>query len=360
MPISLETDGLPRYDWTRSYRWNYENVPMPSETLVAAFPGVWDYCGRNVDSPLGIPAGPLLNGKWCLYYASLGFDVLTYKTVRSKQFPCYEMPNLQPVAGEPLDRSGQTVMARTEMERTWAVSFGMPSAAPETWRRDVEQTRRSLNPRKLLSVSVVGTVQPGWEIDDLADDYARCARWAVESGADAIEMNFSCPNVSTSDGQLYQAPKSARTVASRVRQCIGETPLVVKIGHLSDDSLAADLIGSVNGIADGLAMTNSIAAAVTSSGGDPFFDGQLRGICGEAIRAESTAQVARFSRLIAACASNLAIVAVGGISDADHISQYQKAGASAFHLATAAMLDPSVGRRIRRKIAARQNRDGNY
>ena len=47
---------------------------------------------------------------------------------------------------------------------------------------------------KLLVVSVVGTVQDGWSMDDLADDYARCARWAVESGADAVETNFSCPS----------------------------------------------------------------------------------------------------------------------------------------------------------------------
>ena len=38
-------------------------------------PGDWDFCGLPVDSPLGVPAGPLLNGDWCLYYASLGFDV---------------------------------------------------------------------------------------------------------------------------------------------------------------------------------------------------------------------------------------------------------------------------------------------
>ena len=41
------------------------------------------FCGIPVQSPLGIPAGPLLNSRWLLYYASLGFDVLTYKTVRS-------------------------------------------------------------------------------------------------------------------------------------------------------------------------------------------------------------------------------------------------------------------------------------
>ena len=86
--------------------------------------------------------------------------------------------------------------------RSLAVSFGMPSMPPDAWRADVEDTRKLLAAEKLLSVSVVGTVQPGWSTDDLAADYAQCARWAVDAGADAIEMNFSCPNVATCDGQL--------------------------------------------------------------------------------------------------------------------------------------------------------------
>jgi hypothetical protein len=42
-------------------------------------PGHWTFCGLPVASPLGMPAGPLLNSRWILHYAALGFDVLTYK-----------------------------------------------------------------------------------------------------------------------------------------------------------------------------------------------------------------------------------------------------------------------------------------
>jgi hypothetical protein len=74
-------DGLPRYDRLQSYDWNYAYAPEPVEADVPAIPGTWDFCGLPVASPLGIAAGPLLNGRWVRYYASLGFDVLTYKTV---------------------------------------------------------------------------------------------------------------------------------------------------------------------------------------------------------------------------------------------------------------------------------------
>ncbi|MBW3542235.1 MAG: hypothetical protein KY476_18355, partial [Planctomycetes bacterium] len=133
--------ALPRYDPGQSYRWNYEHAPEPVAIGVPEVGGAWAFCGRRVDSPLGIPAGPLLNGRWILYYASLGFDVLTYKTVRSTQRECYPLPNLVPVATGMLRGDERDVTVADAMRGSWAVSFGMPSMAPDVWRADVEWTR---------------------------------------------------------------------------------------------------------------------------------------------------------------------------------------------------------------------------
>src|SRR6266567_3359373 len=85
----LPKKGRTRYNWHQTYDWNYEHGPKPPLQDEAAVPGQWDFCGLPVGSPLGVAAGPLLNGKWILYYAALGFDVLTYKTVRSRARLCY-------------------------------------------------------------------------------------------------------------------------------------------------------------------------------------------------------------------------------------------------------------------------------
>src|ERR1044071_8949481 len=154
--------SLPRYDWHQSYDINYANAPSPVAAVEPVVPGRWDYCSLPVDSPLGIAAGPLLNGRWILYYAALGFDVLTYKTVRSRFRPCYSMPNLQPVISQSLRRGDAILPASGDMDGTWAVSFGMPSKSPDVWRADVEATRRALPPHKLLSVSVVATPDADW------------------------------------------------------------------------------------------------------------------------------------------------------------------------------------------------------
>lgn len=344
---------LPRYDRSQTYAWNYEHAPEALACLaVPPFPGEWRFCGRPVGSPLGVAAGPLLNSRWLLYYAALGFDVLTYKTVRSTWRECYPLPNLQPVECGQL-RGGENHLAtRDEMAGSWAVSFGMPSASPEVWQTDVERARSALAKEKVLSVSVVGTIEEGWTLDALANDYARCARWAVESGADVVETNFSCPNVSTCDGQLYQEPASAAVVAARVRESIGRTPLLVKIGHVEAIEAAGALVEALAPHVDGLSMTNSIATQVAARDGQLLFDGQRRGICGEATREASLAQTRMFAALVRKAALDWTLIGVGGASRVEHVRDYLAAGATAVHVATAAMTDPSVALNIRREWSA--------
>lgn len=342
---------LPCYDPSKSYEWNYSHAPDPPATHPSPVPGSWTYCGLPVDSPLGIPAGPLLNGRWLLYYAALGFDVLTYKTVRRVSHPCYPLPNLQPIELESqLTAPADRVPTSPEMTGSWAVSFGMPSKAPDEWRADVEWTKGQLPKGKILAVSVVATVADGATLDEMANDYAQCARWAVDAGADVIETNFSCPNVATCDGQLYQQSESAGVVAARVRDAIGKTPYVIKVGRIENPVDAEALIDAVGGSVNGIATTNSIAATVIDARGKLLFDGARRGICGAATREASTEQVAALHRIVADRHLPCSIIGVGGASSALDVIQYLRAGAESVHIATAAMVNPSVGLDLRREL----------
>ena len=345
------TTSYSRYRIDQSYDFNYDHAPEPVQVEVPAVPGQWRFCGLPVDSPLGIPAGPLLNGRWVLYYASLGFDILTYKTVRSRRRDCYPLPNLVPVATEQLWGGEAALPAADAMGGSWAVSFGMPSKSPEVWRADVEATRRALPRGKLLVVSVVATEQEGWTLDDLAADYAQCARWAVDAGADAVETNFSCPNVDTCDGSLYQSAASSAVVAAAVREAIGKVPYIIKMGRMTDEAAAQALVETVEPYADALAMTNSIATKVRDAQGQLLFDGQQRGICGRATLQASLDQVAMFRRLTQQRAKPLELIGVGGAATAQDVVSYLDAGASSVHLATAAMVNPAVGLTIRRELA---------
>lgn len=348
-PVSSD---LPRYDRTLTWQQNHDRPIEPVALSLPPVPGRWTFCGRPVESPLGIAAGPLLNGRWLLYYASLGFDVLTFKTVRSRARACYSMPNLVPVETGPLTGDEQSLPATDSRFDSWAVSFGMPSVDPEDWQADLERTRRHLPAHKVLSVSVVGTVQPGWSIDDLADDYAGCARQAVKVGADTIEVNFSCPNVATCDGQLYQQPADAAVVAQAVREAIGDVPLIVKIGHVRTAEEAHRLLDAISRFIQALAMTNSVAATVMDADGRLLFNGERRGICGAATYHASLAQTRLFHQVLKEREQSLALISVGGISSAAQVRECLAAGAEAVHLATAAMLDPAVGLKIRQALSS--------
>ncbi|APZ93570.1 hypothetical protein [Fuerstiella marisgermanici] len=346
-----------RYNISESWQWNLENAPALTATDTHdAVPGNWAWCGKPIPSPLGIPAGPLLNGRWVLHYANLGFDVLVYKTVRSAARECYDLPNLVPVATKQLTAPGELLPQSSDMLGSWAVSFGMPSQLPDVWRRDVEETRGRLASEKLLVVSVVGTqnetiTDPDASLNQLADDFAQCAKWALESGADGVEANFSCPNVSTADGQLFQQPTAAAFVAQRIRTAIGDAKLVLKIGRVATEDDAAKLLKHVGPWIDGLAMTNSVAARVTGPHGQLLFEGQSRGICGDATRETSVQQTSMFRKLATEAGQTLDLIGVGGISTAEHVQQFLQAGANSVAIATAAMVQPEVGLKIRQALS---------
>ena len=76
------------YDITRSYQENYETGPqLPSSPSSPSSQATKNFLGLPVHSRIGIAAGLLLNSKWILGYAQRGFDILTYKTVRSSHRP---------------------------------------------------------------------------------------------------------------------------------------------------------------------------------------------------------------------------------------------------------------------------------
>ena len=82
-----------------------------------------------LNSPLGIAAGPLLNSKWIEAYSRLGYDILTYATVRSIERQAYALPNIKHV--ENREQTAVTSRPGNNGNTTIAVSTGMPSMEPD-------------------------------------------------------------------------------------------------------------------------------------------------------------------------------------------------------------------------------------
>jgi len=336
------------YDIGATYRENYDRGPRFSDA-VASVPEspVKDFLGFKVRSRIGIAAGLLLNSRWIEGYARRGFDILTYKTVRSAFRPCYDPPNW--VFVEDAGEGAGPVFATDNPDSdpgkiSSAVCFGMPSMAPDDWRKDVTRAKGCLGDGQILIVSVVATPEPAATPQAVAEDFAQCARWARDAGADVVEANFSCPNVCTPEGTIYQDVSLSRRIAKVIRQSIGNAPLLLKVGYFGDAERQSSFLCELNGVVDGITLVNGISRPVLHRDGTPVFgeDYVNAGVLGRAIHDPSVASVAAARRIVARQQLDLEILAVGGVSQVADMDDFFQAGAGAVMLGSSPMYLPDL------------------
>jgi dihydroorotate dehydrogenase len=336
------------YDMHSTWEVNCERGPsFADEPVEVPVTPMKSFLGLPVRSRIGIAAGLLPNRRWVLPYALRGFDILTYKTVRSVARPCYPIPNWVFVEDtEPPD--GPVYVVETAGDDPALVSssvcFGMPSSAPDVWREDIRHTRAKLGEGQLLVVSVVATPSPASSLAEISADFTRCAAWAVEAGADIVEANLSCPNVCTAEGSLYRDIASSKTVVSRIREAIGSTPLLLKLGVFPDDSRMQQFLHAMNGLANGVTLVNCISRPVLHRDGRPAFGPEFTsaGVLGRAIHNPSVAAVRAVKQYIAAEGLKLEVAAVGGVSTPKDMEDFFAAGANAVLCGSSPMYVPNL------------------
>jgi dihydroorotate dehydrogenase (NAD+) catalytic subunit len=345
--LRAEPQMTQTYDIEQPYQFNYDRGPLFSSQAQAAAAGpMKTFLGLGVRSRLGISAGLLLNSKWVLGYAQRGFDILTYKTVRSSYRACYEPPNWVFVEAD--EGEGPVYATKRVPEDpaqiSSAVCFGMPSMAPQTWREDIRRAKIGLRPGKILIVSVVATPDDTASPRAVADDFARCAEWAAEAGADVIEANLSCPNVCSKEGNIYTDAQLSRTIASAIRNSIGNKPFLIKAGQFSDVARLRGFLKFVSGIADGVTMVNAVSRPVLHPTGRPVF-GDLfvkAGVLGRGIHKACVESVKRAADIIGEDNLKLSLAAVGGVATDQDVQDFFDAGAAAVLMGSSPMYLPDL------------------
>src|SRR3989344_5841889 len=88
----------PFFDPEKSYEDNYSQGPFAefADGKVYEEQGEpeYDVLGHKIYTPFGIPAGPLINGKFVNGALDKGFDIPVYKTVRTRAYKCHPWPNV--------------------------------------------------------------------------------------------------------------------------------------------------------------------------------------------------------------------------------------------------------------------------
>lgn len=336
------------YEIGESYAFNYERGPVfSSPARSGADAPMKSFLGLPVRSRIGIAAGLLLNSKWIGGYAARGFDILTYKTVRSAYRACYPPPNwvfVEDEAGSEAPVYATADPAGEPAQWSSAVCFGMPSMSPETWRADIPRAKAALGPGQILLVSVVATPGERPNPGEVAHDFARCAAWAAEAGADVVEANYSCPNVCSAEGSIYTDANFSRAITQEIRKAIGAKPLLLKIGHYTRPAAMRDFLRGVNQLANGVTLVNAISRPVLYRDGCPVFGEQFRraGVLGRAIHAPCVQSVRDAKQIIATDNLDLSIAAVGGVSTAQDAADFFNAGADAILMGSSPMYLPDL------------------
>jgi dihydroorotate dehydrogenase (NAD+) catalytic subunit len=178
----------------------------------------------------------------------------------------------------------------------------------------------------------------GSTADELAQLVEACDAQAQIA---AIELNVSCPNVSTGL-DIGADPAELERVLGAVRPRTGK-PLIVKLTPNAAD-VPACALGAEAGGADAVSLINTLrAAALAPRAGDGsmWLGGGTGGLSGPAIRPVALAQVAAVAARV-----EVPVIGMGGVQRSEHARELLDVGASLVAVGTESFRDPAAGTRI--------------
>lgn len=334
------------------------------------------FLGHTVNLPFGIPAGPLLNERFTTAAFRMGFDLATYKTVRSRAWGCNPFPNVLAVHPKSADGSltpgsaelDEGVLADTRYEQPISISnsFGVPSRDPDEWQPDMRRAIAAAGPGQLLIPSFQGSRVDGMTTDDYIADHVTTARLVVETGADIMVMNTSCPNEGH-NRLLCHDPALVGRITEAVKNEIGDRALAIKLAYIPptevtggwgperrivDDSALEFMVRetAARGTVQAFSAINTISAKLVDAEGRQALPGAGRdrsGVCGRAIRFAGLDMVSRLAAIRERLGLDYTIIGLGGVVSPQDYAAYREAGADAVMSATGAMWDADLARKIK-------------
>ncbi len=350
----------PFFDPEKTYEENFSQGPFGAFADGEIFKqtGTPEYTvlGQKVFTPFGIPAGPLLNGKYVKAALDKGFDMPIYKTVRTKKYPCNPWPNVLSVQVKgdlTLEQADKGVVANHTYSEPISItnSFGVPSFDPDFWQKDMKEAVDYAKKGQVVIGSFQGTTNATGNVDAYVEDFVTAAKLVKETGAKILEINLSCPNEGTAHLLCFDLERTAK-VASAVKNAVGNTPVVIKVAYFKEQEQLKKLLTLVGNVIDGIAAINTIPAKIYDENGNQALPGNNRlvsGTCGYPIKWAGENMVERLVKLREEMNLNFEIIGVGGVTTVQDYEEYRKLGADAVMSATGAMWNPFLAQEIKKQ-----------
>lgn len=257
-------------------------------------------CGLRLRNPTMLASGVLdETGKTMLAVAKAGAGAIVTKSI-----------GREPRAGHP----NPTVV---ELEHGLLNAMGLPNPGIELFAAEIEEARRS-------GVPIIGSVFGGTD-----EEISELAAMMEKAGADAVELNLSCPHADGYGAEIGSSPERVESICRLVKTST-RVPILAKL--TPNTSSIADLARAAErGGADGVVAINTIKGMVIDPDARmPILGNKLGGLSGPAIRPVGVRCVYEIYEAV-----RIPVVGVGGIASGRDALEYVMAGASAVQVGTA-------------------------
>lgn len=198
-------------------------------------------------------------------------------------------------------------------------AMGLPNPGIEALREEVEEAKKA-------GVPVIASVYGCSE-----GDYAEAARRAEKAGADAVELNVSCPHVKEVGAQIGQDPDLVRSVTASAKKSV-KLPVIVKLTP-NITSIVEIAKKAADGGADAITAINTVKAiSIDIDVQKPILAAGIGGLSGPAIKPIALRCIYEIHKEI-----DIPLIGCGGVTTWSDAVEFFLAGASAVQIGTAIM-----------------------
>jgi dihydroorotate dehydrogenase (NAD+) catalytic subunit len=226
-------------------------------------------------------------------------------------------------------REGHANPCVVELDVGLLNAMGLPNPGIEYFSEEVKAVKRE-------GVTVIGSVIGGSE-----DELAAVAALMAAAGADAVELNLSCPHAKGLGTEIGSTPEDVERVCRASKERV-KVPLFAKLtpntSSISNLAKAAE-----RGGADAVVAINTLKGmAISPEVRMPVLANRFGGLSGPAIRPIGVRCVYEIRDAV-----EIPVIGVGGISTGRDALEYIMAGATAVQVGTAVwMRGPEVFKSI--------------
>ncbi len=347
------------YDTKKTYHENFAEGPFGDFADGVIIPNEgepqFSFLGKPVYAPFGIAAGPLPNNRFVKAAWDKGFDIITFKSVRTTEYPCNAMPNVLPIENETIGATemakGVTTAPDFKEKLTVANSFGIPSLPPEEWKEEIKKTLALKGKGQVLINAFQGTDRKEG-FDAFLQDHVKGIQMLLEVNPEILEINLSCPNEGNHKLMCFDVEGTEKIMAA-VKEVRGDTPLLVKIAYFADKDLLDQFVQKVGSLVDGIVAINTLGIPVKNPDGTQAFPGEGRqkaGVSGYPVKWAGLEMVKSLVEMRAKHSLNFSVIGVGGVLNAADYKEYLDAGADAVMSVAGAMWNGYLAKEIKDSI----------